>query len=62
MSFWRRLAYAIRYWPIQHPWRWIFNRSPRDNPQLLTSATRAALRAINRKIDEDLKRALDASE
>lgn len=34
MGFWSRLAYAVRYWPIERPLRWIMNRPLRDNPAL----------------------------
>lgn len=43
MNFWSRLCYAIRYWPIQQPVRWIFNRRLRINP-----AFRAQLRDMDR--------------
>lgn len=34
MSFFARLRYAIRYRPIERPFRWIFKRPLRDNPEL----------------------------
>lgn len=34
ISFVGRVRYVLRFWPIERPFRWIFNRPLRDNPDL----------------------------
>jgi hypothetical protein len=35
IGFWRRLRYAIDFWPIERPLRWIFNMPMRDKPTMI---------------------------